>query len=171
MNSMPSITQVAQNLEDKDLKYAPKANQEKIKHVIQIYRDRRSVPRHIVEKAVMALYLPSAFGRVGKKGKLGKAEETYEDFVSRYQDDNSYPTDLVRSWRYTDKLQDRQDRLQGIERNYQLMVVLFTQARQQDPKEKPFQQDEAVERIIQKRSRTYENAKSTRACGSTGRDT
>ena len=74
----------------------------------------------------MALYLPSTFGRVGKKGKPSKAEEIYEDFVSRYQDDNSYPTDLVRSWRYTDKLQDRQDRLKGIKRNYQLRVVLFT---------------------------------------------
>ena len=156
---MPSITQVAQHLEDKYLKYATKHNQENIKHAIHIYRDRRNVPRNIVEKAVMALYLPSAFGRVGKKGKLGKAEEIYEDFVSRYQDDNSYPTDLVRSWRYTDKLQDRQDRLKGIKRNYQLRVVLFTQARKQDPNKEPFQQDEAAEQIIQKRSRKYDRAK------------
>ena len=75
---MPSITQVAQHLEDKYLKYALK-HQEKVKHAIQIYRDRRNVPRNIVEKAVMALYLPSAFGRVGKKGKPSKAEEIYED--------------------------------------------------------------------------------------------
>ena len=72
---MPSILQVAKNLRNKYLNYTPKANQEKITHVIQIYRDRRNVPRNIVEKAVMALYLPSAFGRVGKRGKQGKAEE------------------------------------------------------------------------------------------------
>ena len=158
---MQSIMQVAQNLEDKYLKYAPKANQEKIAHVIQIYRDRRSVPRNIVKKAVIVLYLPSAFGRVGKKGKLGKAEEIYEDFVSRYQDDNTYPTDIVRSWRYTDKLKDRLDRLKGTKRNYQLRVVLFTQERKQDPARDPFKQDEAAERTIQKRSRTYEKAEHT----------
>ena len=41
---MPSVLQFVQNLEDKYLKYAPKANQEKIKHVIHIYRDRSNVP-------------------------------------------------------------------------------------------------------------------------------
>ena len=150
--------QVAQSIEHNNFNYAPKSSHEKIKHIIQIYRDRRNVPRHIVEEAVMALYLPSAFGRVGKKGKPGKAEEIYEDFGSRYQDDNSYPTDLVRSWRYTDKLQDRQYRLKGIKRNYQLRVVLFAQARKQDPNRDPFQQDGAVERIIQKRLRKYDRA-------------
>ena len=52
----------------------------------------RNVPRNIAEKAVMALYLPSAFGRVGKRGKPGKADEIYEDFVSIYQDHNTYLT-------------------------------------------------------------------------------
>ena len=46
-----------------------------------------------------------------------------------------------------------------IKRNYQLRVVLFTQARKPDPKEPPFQQDEAVEQIIQKRSRKHDRAK------------
>ena len=59
------VLQVAQNLEEKYLKYSPTANQEKIKRVIQIYKDRKNVPRNVAEKAVMALYLPSAFGRVG----------------------------------------------------------------------------------------------------------
>ena len=107
----------------------------------------------------MALYMPSAFGRVGKRGKPSKADEIDENFVSIYQDENTYPTDLVKSWRYTDKLHDRQNRLKGIKRNYQLRVVLFTQARKQNPKRDPFQQDGAVERIIQKRSRKYEKAK------------
>ena len=107
----------------------------------------------------MALYKPSAFGRVGKRAKPSKADEIYEDFASRCQDDNTYPTDLIRSWRYIGRMQYRQDRLKGVKRNYQLRVVLFTQARKQDPNRDPFQQDGAVERIIQKRSRKYENAK------------
>ena len=37
--------------------------------------------------------------------------------------------------------------------------MLFTQARKQYPNTEPFQQDEAVERIIQKRSRKYDRAK------------
>ncbi|MFM7978431.1 MAG: hypothetical protein ACKPKO_03865 [Candidatus Fonsibacter sp.] len=72
---MPSVIQFAQILENKYLKSAPKANREKIKRVIQIYKDNNNITIHIAEKVVMALYLPSAFGRVGKKGKLGKADE------------------------------------------------------------------------------------------------
>ena len=86
---MPSVIQVAQNLENKYLNGAPKANREKIKRVIQIYRDNKNVTRNIVEKVVMSFYLPSAFGRVGKKGKPGKADEINEDFVSRYKDDSA----------------------------------------------------------------------------------
>jgi len=85
---MPSVIQVAQNLENTYLNSAPKANREKIRRVLQIYRDNKNVTRNIVENVVMSLYLPSAFGRVGKKGKPGKADEIYEDFASRYQDTN-----------------------------------------------------------------------------------
>ena len=110
---MPSVIHVAKELEHTYMNYAPKSNQDKIKHVINVYKNRKNVPKHIVEKAVTAFYLPSAFGRVGKRGEPGKAKEIYEDFVSRCQDEYSYPTELVKSWRYTDKLQDRQDRLKG----------------------------------------------------------
>ena len=48
-----------------------------------------NVPRHIAKKGAAALYMASLLGRVGKRGKPGKAEETYEDFVSRYQDDKT----------------------------------------------------------------------------------
>ena len=90
--------------------------------------------------------------------------------MSRYQDDNTYPTDLVKSWRYTDKMQYRQDRMKGIKRNYQLRVVLFTQARKQYPNRDPFKQDEAAERIVQKRPCKYERAKRKNGCCNTGRD-
>jgi len=38
-------------------------------------------------------------------------------------------------------------------------VVLFTQATKQDPDNEPFQQDELVDRLIQKRARKYDRAK------------
>ncbi|MFM7980379.1 MAG: hypothetical protein ACKPKO_13785, partial [Candidatus Fonsibacter sp.] len=119
------------------LNIAPRANREKIRYVIQIYRNNRIVTRNNAERIVMALYLPSAFGRVGKKGKLGKADEMYEEFISRYQDTN---------------VEQRESR-SGIKRSYQLRVVLFTQARKADPNKEPFPQDEAVERRIETRKR------------------
>ena len=69
---MPSVVQVAQNLENIYLSGAPKANKENIKRVIQIYRENKNVTRNIAEKVVMSLYLPSAFGQVGKMGKPRK---------------------------------------------------------------------------------------------------
>ena len=83
---MPSVIQVAQILENKYFNSAPRANREKINRVIQINRDNRNATRNTAEKVAMSLYLPSAFGRVGARGKPGKADEIYEDFVSRYQD-------------------------------------------------------------------------------------
>ena len=95
----------------------------------------------------MSIYLPSALGCVGKKGKPGKADEIFEEFISRYPDNNN--ADIERP-----NIQGP-----GIKRNYQLRVVLFTQARKQDPNKEPFQQDEEAEQIIQKRSRKYDRAK------------
>ena len=66
---MPSKIQVAQNLENKYLNSAPKANREKIRNVIQIFKNNNNVTRNTAERVVMALYLPSAFGHVGKTSK------------------------------------------------------------------------------------------------------
>ena len=49
---------------------------------MRIYRYNRKVIRNTAEKVVMALYLPSAFGHVGKRGKPGLSDKIYEDFVS-----------------------------------------------------------------------------------------
>jgi len=62
----------------------------------------------------MALYMPSAFGRVGKRGKPGKAEEICEDFVSRYENNSAYPEDGFKTVGYTDKMIDRKERLTRI---------------------------------------------------------
>ena len=69
---MPSVVQVAENLEYRYLYGAPKANRENNKRVIQIYRENNNVTRNIAEKVVMSLYLPSAFGQVGKMGQTKK---------------------------------------------------------------------------------------------------
>ena len=106
----------------------------------------------------MALYLPSAFGRVGKRGKPGKADEIYEDFVSKYENIDMHPPDMIRTFRYVDRLRERADRLKRIRRTYQQKVVLFTQARKQDPAKDPFKQDKAAARMINKISRKYERA-------------
>ncbi len=87
--SMPSVIQVAQNLKNKQLNSAPKANREHINNATRIFRNIRQVTRDTAEKVVMALYLPSACGHVGKRGKPGNADEIYEDFVSVYQDNNA----------------------------------------------------------------------------------
>ncbi|MFM7980283.1 MAG: hypothetical protein ACKPKO_13295, partial [Candidatus Fonsibacter sp.] len=57
----------------------------------------------------------------GKQGKLGKADEIYEKIISTYQDTNV----------------ERREGLTGIKRNYQLRLMLYTQARKQDPDKKP----------------------------------
>ena len=118
---MPSVIQVAEYLENKYLNSAPKAMRENIKRVIHIYRNNRNVTRNTAEKVVMDLYLPSAFGHVEQRGKPGKADEIYEDFVIRYQDINI----------------EQREKLTGINKNYHLRVVLFTQARKQYPEREP----------------------------------
>ncbi|MFM7978220.1 MAG: hypothetical protein ACKPKO_02800, partial [Candidatus Fonsibacter sp.] len=95
------------------------------------------------EKVVMALYMPSAFGRIGKNGKLGKADDIYEEFTIIYPDTNV----------------EQRERLSGIKWSYQLRVVLYTQARKQYPDREPLPQDWAVERRIETRKRKYDNAK------------
>ncbi|MFM7983599.1 MAG: hypothetical protein ACKPKO_30165, partial [Candidatus Fonsibacter sp.] len=81
---MPRRSKLAEALETKYLNSAPRANQDKIRNDIQIYQNNRNVTRANAEKIVMALYIPSAFGRVGKRGKLGKADDMYEEFISKY---------------------------------------------------------------------------------------
>ncbi|MFM7979453.1 MAG: hypothetical protein ACKPKO_09075, partial [Candidatus Fonsibacter sp.] len=76
---MPIVLQVAQNLENKYINSAPRANREKINNVIQIFRNNKHVTKKTAEKVVMALCLPSAFVHVGKRGKPDKADEIYED--------------------------------------------------------------------------------------------
>ena len=115
---MPSSRiKTAQNLEDRYLDNAPKKNHEKISIVLEIYRGNKKVKKHTAETVLMALYLPRAFGHVGnkRKGKPDKADDIYEDFVSKYK---NYSADIEKP---------------KINRIYELRVVLYTQARKMDP--------------------------------------
>ena len=74
--SMPSRMKTAQNLEDRYLDNAPKKKHEKIKRVLQIYKDNKNVLSHIAERVLMALYRPRAFGHVGNKRKTKRIRRT-----------------------------------------------------------------------------------------------
>ena len=50
-----------------------------------------NVPNHIVEQVVMALCLPSAFGRIGKRGELGKAGNINKDLSMLIQTQQGLP--------------------------------------------------------------------------------
>ena len=161
---MPTRKETARNLEIRYLDdRAPKKNQEKIKHVLHIYRDNKNVLRHTAERVLMALYFPRAFGHVGnkRKDKTDKADDIYDEFVSKYEKSSAEKSPKIN--------RDKEEARPKIMRNYELRVVLFTQARKQDPNKEPFQQDEAAEKSS-KRDRVSTSEPSTRVCCSTGRE-
>ena len=96
-------------LKYKYMEYAPKATQQQNTPVISLYNIRRNVAHHIVEETVLALYLPSAFGRVGQRGNPSKGDKIYEDFVSVCQDNKPYPEDNLKTVRFTDRLIERKE--------------------------------------------------------------
>ncbi len=141
---MPSIVSRAKELERKFHDRAPMGNRDKIMTVLNIYRDRKNVPFLAVQNMVLALYSPSLFSTARQRGK-DAVEKMYENFLSKYQNATAYPDDNVRTLRYTEKLQERRDRILGIRRTYQLHVILYTQARKMDP-ERPLPKQEELGR-------------------------
>ena len=126
---MPSVLSRIAELKNKFYKLAPKKNQEKIVKVLEIYKDRANLNFRTVQNMVLALYSPSLMGR-------DKVEKMYENFLSKYQDEEKYPTDLRREMSTKEKLEERRDRLLGVKRTYQLNVILFTQEKKLDPTKK-----------------------------------
>ena len=116
---MPSVLSRIAELEHKFLKYAPKQNQEKIKKVLGIYKERANLNFNAVQNMVLALYSPSLLGR-------DKVEKMYENFLSKYQNEEKHPQDWTRGMTAKEKLEERRDRLLGVKRTYQLNVILFT---------------------------------------------
>ena len=126
---MPSVLSRANELKRRFLQYAPKRSQEKIEKVLEIYKDRANLNFSTVQNMVLGLYSPSLIGK-------DKVEKMYENFISKYQDEDKHPTDWKRGMSNKEKLDERRDRLLGVKRNYQLHVVLYTQEKKLDPKKK-----------------------------------
>ena len=60
----------------------------------------------------------------------------YETFLSKYQNEEAFPTSWARGMTSKEELQDRRDRVLGTKRSFQLHVVLYTQEKKMDPKKK-----------------------------------
>ena len=125
---MPSVLSRIAELEHKFLKYAPKQNQERIKKVLGIYKERANLNFAAVQNMVLALYAPSLLGK-------DKVEKMYENFLSKYQNEDKHPQGWTRGMTAKEKLEERLNRLRGIKRSYQLNVILFTQEKRLQPKE------------------------------------
>ncbi len=59
---MPSVLRRVSELKRRFLQYAPKKNQENIKKVFEMYKDKATMNFKVVENMVMALYSPGGRG-------------------------------------------------------------------------------------------------------------
>ena len=82
---MPSVLSRVSELKRRFYDYAPKKSQEKIDKVLEMYKDKANMNFKVVQNMVIALYSPSLFGRE-------KVEKMYENFFSKYQNEESFPT-------------------------------------------------------------------------------
>ena len=147
---MPNVSSRVKALERRFLAFAPKRQQEKIKKVLDIYKERQNIPFLTVQNTVLALYSPTILG----PRSSGKAEQMYENFLSKYQDAAAYPVDHVRAMNPAERRKEMQERMQG-KRSYQLNVILYTQARKMEPDDKrglPAQDAEADLSKIQRQA-------------------
>ena len=94
---MPSVLSRLNELKRRFYDYAPKKNQEKIEKVLEIYKDRANLNFRTVQNMVLALYSPSLMGR-------DKVEKMYENFLSKYQNEEKHPQDWTRSMTNKEKL-------------------------------------------------------------------
>ena len=84
---MPSIVSRAKELEMRFLKYATRANQDKIKTVLEIYKDRKNVSYITAQNMIMALSSPSS------QGGMEKVQKMYELLLNKLNIvDQSGPT-------------------------------------------------------------------------------
>ena len=118
VRSMPTIDSKAKELERRFLAFAPQHQRAKIRKVIDIYRERRNVPFLTVQNLALTLYSPSVLGPSGRT----KADQKYEDFLSKHQHATAYPVDHTRTLRYIDRVKEQTERMQG-KRSYRLNVI------------------------------------------------
>ena len=96
---MPSVKSRAAELKNKFYKYAPKQSQEKIEKVLEIYKGRANVNFFTAQNMVLALYSPSLMGK-------DKVEKMYENFLSKYQNEEKRPQDWTRGMTVKEKLEE-----------------------------------------------------------------
>ncbi len=96
-------------------KYAPKQNQDKIEKVFEMSKDKANLSFSVAHSMVMALYSPSFLERK-------KVEKMYENFLSKYQNEEAFPLYWTRGTTNKKKLQERRDHISGTKRMYQLHV-------------------------------------------------
>ena len=99
---MPSVLSRLNELKNKFYDNAPKKNQPKIEKVLEMYKDKANMNFKVVQNMVIALYSPSLFGRE-------KVEKMYENFLSKYQNEEAFPISWTRGMTNKEKLQERRD--------------------------------------------------------------
>ena len=123
---MPSVLSRVKELKCKFYDNAPAQNQPKIEKVLEMHKDKSNMNFTVVQNMVLALYSPTL---MGKKN----VDKMYENFLSKYQNEEAFPIDYTRGMTNKEKLQERRDRILGRKQSYQLFVAIYTQERRMDP--------------------------------------
>ncbi len=91
-----------------------------------MYKDKANMSLSVVQNMVMAFYSPSLLSRE-------KVENMYDNFLSRYQNEEAFPLDWTRCMTNKEKLPERRDRILGTKRKYQFHVVRLMQDKKLNP--------------------------------------
>ena len=122
---MPSVVTRVKELKRKFYESAPAQNQPKIEKVLAMYKDKSNMNFTVVQNMVLALYSPTL---MGKKN----VDKMYENFLSKYSNEEAFPMDYTRGMTNKEKLQERRDRILGRKQSYQLFVAIYTQEKRMD---------------------------------------
>ena len=126
---MPSVLARVKELKRKFYDNAPAQNRPKIEKVLAMYKDKSNMNFTVVQNMVLALYSPTL---MGKKN----VDKMYENFLSKYGNEEAFPMDYTRGMTNKEKLQERRDRILGRKQSYQLFVAIYTQEKRMDPKKR-----------------------------------
>ena len=126
---MPSVLARIKELKRKFYDNAPAQNRPKIEKVLEMYKEKSNMNFTVVQNMVLALYSPTL---MGKKN----VDKMYENFLSKYGNEEAFPMDYTRGMTNKEKLQERRDRILGRKQSYQLFVAIYTQEKRMDPKKR-----------------------------------
>ena len=126
---MPSVLTRVKELKRNFYDNAPSQNRPKIEKVLEMYKDKSNMNFTVVQNMVLALYSPTL---MGKKN----VDKMYENFLSKYGNEEAFPMDYTRGMTNKEKLQERRDRILGRKQSYQLFVAIYTQEKRMDPQKR-----------------------------------